>query len=90
MSQPTVASVRKRIFMFYFAAGLNLMMGLYVISAGGGVVAGGMLTLITLVFLIFAALNFYVARMLSRRLEEQIRQHRMTPSEAATGDEVRK
>ena len=90
MNQPTVASVKKRIFMFYFAAGLNLMMGLYVISAGGGVVAGGMLTVITLVFLGFAALNFFVARSLSKRLEEQLRQLRMNQAEQATGEEARK
>ena len=74
MNPPTVASVRKRIVMFHFAAGLNLMMGFYVLFAGGGVVTGGMRTLITVIFFAFAALNFHVARTLSRRLEEQIRQ----------------
>ena len=65
--------VRKRILMFYFAAGMNLVMALYVVSAGAGHVSGGMLGGIALVFLAFAGLNFYFAKMLRKRWEAQVR-----------------
>jgi hypothetical protein len=57
--------------MFYFAAGLNLCMSMYVFAAGAS--QGGSLTIVGLVFLAFAALNFYVARMLRKRLEAHLR-----------------
>ena len=68
------AGVRKRILMFYFAAGVNLVMAVWVLSVGAGRVAGGTLGLISLVFLVFAYLNFRFARALRRRWEEQVRQ----------------
>ena len=66
-------NVRKRIMMFFFAAGINLCMAMYVFVAGA-TQGGGTLTLIAFVFLGFAALNFYVARMLRKRLDVQVRQ----------------
>ena len=71
MNLPDERNVRKRILMFFFAAGLNLCMSLYVFVAGASQ-GGGTLTLVGLVFLSFAALNFYVARMLRKRLEAQL------------------
>ena len=65
-------NIRKRIAMFYFAAGINLCMAMYVFAAGMSQ-GGGSLTLIAFVFLGFAALNFYVARMLRKRLEAFVR-----------------
>jgi positive regulator of sigma E activity len=67
-------NVRKRILLFYFAAGLNLCMSMYVFAAGAGQMAGGTLALITAIFLAFAGVNFYVARMLRKRLDAQVRQ----------------
>ena len=61
-------NIRKRILLFFFAAGINLCMAAYVFFVGA-TQGGGTLTLISFVFLGFAALNFYVARMLRRRLE---------------------
>jgi hypothetical protein len=69
---PDEKNVRKRILMFWFAAGLNLCMSLYVFAAGASQ-GGGTLTLIAFVFLAFAALNFYVARLLSKRLDAHLR-----------------
>lgn len=66
-------AIRKRILMFFFAAGINLCMAVYVFVVGA-TQGGGTLTLIAFVFLGFAALNFYVARMLRKRLEAQLRQ----------------
>jgi len=72
------AAVRKRMLMFYFAAGLNLLMGFYVISAGSAVAERGMVWLISLVFLAFAGLNYYMARTLAKRWEAQMRQQDAT------------
>jgi hypothetical protein len=74
------ASLRKRILMFYFAAGLNLLMGLYVISAGG-VAERGTLWLIAVVFLAFAGLNYYMARLLTKRWNAQVRRDRAIESD---------
>lgn len=65
--------LRKRILMFYFAAGLNLLMGLWVMSAGAGQVGGGTLSVITLIFLLFAGLNFYMARSLRKQWDARSR-----------------
>jgi hypothetical protein len=66
--------LRKRMLMFYFAAGLNLVMALWVMSAGGGQVANTTLLMIIGLFLAFAGLNFYMARVLRRQWQAHVRQ----------------
>ena len=66
--------LRKRMLMFYFAAGINLVMALWVMSVGVGQVAGGTLVIILGIFLGFAALNFYMARQLRRQWDAHQRQ----------------
>jgi hypothetical protein len=80
-------SVRRRVMMFYFAAALNLLMGLFVLSAGGGAVDRGKLWLIALIFLAFAALNYYMARVITKRWDAHVRQQ-LTGAHA--NDEVKK
>jgi uncharacterized membrane protein len=75
MNYPMDPRVRKRILMFYFAAGINIVMAMYVVSVGSGSVSGGTLGLITVVFLGFAVVNFYFAKHLKKRWEQQVRQH---------------
>ena len=75
MNYPMDPKVRRRILMFYFAAGINIVMAMYVVSVGSGYLSGGKLGLLTLVFLGFAFLNFYLAKNLRKRWEEQVRQH---------------
>ena len=75
--------LRKRMLMFYFAAGVNFLMALWVLSAGAGKVASGTLWLIVLVFLAFAALNLYMARTLKKQWDNHVRQ-----LSAKSGDEV--
>ena len=75
--------LRKRILMFYFAAGINLVMALWVLSVGAGKVASNTLWLIVLIFLVFAALNFYMARTLKKKWDEHVRQ-----LSAKSGDEA--
>ena len=74
--------LRKRMLMFYFAAGINFVMALWVVSVGAGQVSVGTLSLIVLIFLAFAALNFYMARTLKRQWDNHLRQR--------GGDEVTK
>ena len=76
MNEPTLESLRKRILMLYFFTGLNVVMGLFVLSAGGGVAPASTLWTIALVCLAFAGLNYYLARALRRRYEELLRQKR--------------
>jgi len=68
--------LRKRMLMFYFAAGVNLVMALWVLSVGGAQVGGGTLMLVALIFIAFAALNFYMARVLKRQWDAHLRQQR--------------
>jgi hypothetical protein len=66
--RPDVAQLRKRMLIFYFAAGVNLLMGLWVWSVGSGQAPHGTLTLITFVFVAFAGLNYYMARRINKFL----------------------
>ena len=61
--------LRKRMLVFYFAAGVNLLMALWVGSAGGTQAGGGTVTLVTLVFIGFAGMNYYMARKLQKYLK---------------------
>jgi hypothetical protein len=62
--------LRKRVMLFYFAAGVNLLMALWVGSVGGSSQAGGgTVTVVTLVFIGFAGLNYYMARKLQKYLK---------------------
>lgn len=74
MIQINEGAVRKRVFLFYIAAGLNLGMGFFVLTAGGTTATRGTLWMIALVFLGFAALNYYVARSLKKKWEDAARQ----------------
>ncbi|HEV7394432.1 MAG TPA: hypothetical protein VGO08_22525 [Burkholderiales bacterium] len=67
------AQLRKRMLLFYFAAGVNFLMAFWVWSVGAGQAAAGTLTLIMLVFLAFAGLNYYMARRISKFLRQLIR-----------------
>ena len=85
MNYPMDPRIRKRILMFYFAAGINIVMAMYVVSVGSASVSGGVLGVITLVFLGFAIVNFYLAKNLRKRWEEQVRQHL---EKTASGEQV--
>ena len=65
-----IAALRKRVLMFYFAGGANIVMALLVMAAGGG--TAGIVAM--LVFLGFAVLQFYMARNMQKRWEALLRQ----------------
>ena len=59
--------LKKRMLLFYFAAGVNLLMGFWVMSVGGQA-GGGTVTAVMLVFLAFAGINYYLARKIGKYL----------------------
>ncbi len=61
-------ALRKRMLLFYFACGVNLLMAVWVLASGGQV-AGGALTLVELVFIGFAGVNYYMARRIGKFLQ---------------------
>ena len=87
MDRELYARLRKRMLMFYFAAGINLLMALWVMSVGATQAASGTLVIVTLIFFAFAALNFYMARVLKKQWEDHLRQQQPTQT---TSDEVTK
>jgi hypothetical protein len=72
MQQPQLdpRQLRKRAMIFYFAAGVNVLMAFWVWSAAGGKTGSSTLLLITLVFLAFAGLNYYMARRITKFLRQ--------------------
>ena len=83
------AALRKRVMMFYFAAGLNLLMGFYVLSAGGAIAERTTVWLIACVFIAFAGLNYYMARTLVRRWEAHAKEQKQGEAAGAAGDQAR-
>jgi pilus assembly protein TadC len=72
--------LKKRILAFYFAGAVNLLLGLYVLVAGGAHLGQGSTMLIALFFLGFAAVDFYFPRSMKKRwLEEQARMRGSPP-----------
>jgi hypothetical protein len=62
------ASLRKRMMIFYFAAGVNFLMAFWVWSVGSTQTSGSKLTLIMFIFLAFTGLNYYMARRIGKFL----------------------
>ena len=60
--------LRKRVLLFYFAAGVNLLMALWVGSVGATQAGSGPVAMVTLVFIGFAGINYYMARKLQKYL----------------------
>ena len=75
--------LRKRMLMFYFAAGVNLVMSLWVLSVGASSAAGGTLAIVVLIFFAFAALNFYMARVLRKQWDAHVRDRAPKPADQA-------
>ena len=65
--------LRKRMLMFYFAAGINLVMAVWIAAVGSTQVASATVWTVMLIFFAFAALNFYMARVLQRQWDAHVR-----------------
>ena len=75
MDRDLYSRLRKRMLMFYFAAGINLVMSVWVLAAGVGKVATATLAVVLLMFVIFTALNFYMARVIKKQWDAHLREH---------------
>jgi hypothetical protein len=84
VDQELYQRLRRRMLMFYFAAGINLVMALWVMSVGATQTASGTLIVVMLIFLTFAALNFYMARMLKKQWDNHLRQQAQKTSDEVT------
>ena len=73
--------LRKRMLMFYFAAGINLVMAVWIAAVGSTQVASGTVWTVMLIFFAFAALNFYMARVLQKQWDAHVRQIRQQAGE---------
>jgi hypothetical protein len=62
--------LRKRMLMFYFAAGVNLLMSFWVATVGASQANGSTLMVVMLVFLGFAGLNYYMGRRIQKFLRQ--------------------
>jgi len=68
------ARLRKRMYAFYFAGVVNLLLGLYVLFAGAAYMGQGTALLVALFFLAFAAVDFYFPWAMKKRwLEDRAR-----------------
>jgi hypothetical protein len=67
---PQYANIRRRIQMFYFIGGANVVMGIFALISAGWPTGA----LVMLVFTAFALLQFYMARNMRLRWEAQMRQ----------------
>lgn len=76
--------LRKRMLMFYFAAGVNLLMAFWVFSVGAQA-ASGSFTTVMLVFLGFAGVNYYMGRKLNKQLQ-RMQMQSGAPPQSAGGD----
>lgn len=66
--------LKKRIYAFYFAGVVNLVLGLYVLFAGSSFLPRNTAMMMVLFFFGFAAVDFYFPRMLKRKWLEQMKQ----------------
>ena len=63
--------LKKRIYAFYFAGVVNLVLGLYILVAGHAFVPRGTAMVLVLFFFGFAAVDFYFPKMLKEKWAEQ-------------------
>ncbi|MDP2241171.1 MAG: hypothetical protein Q8K18_13550 [Burkholderiales bacterium] len=68
------SKLKKRIYAFYFAGVVNLVLGMYVLVAGGSMMPRGTVLLLVFFFFGFAAVDFYFPKMLKKKWDEQQKQ----------------
>lgn len=66
--------LKKRIYAFYFAGVINLILGVYVLVAGTSMVPRSTAILLVLFFFGFAAVDFYFPKMMIKKWNEQQKQ----------------
>jgi len=66
--------LKKRIYAFYFAGVVNLVLGLYVLIAGSSFLPSNSVMMMVLFFFGFAAVDFYFPKVLKKKWLEQLKQ----------------
>ncbi len=66
--------LKKRIYAFYFAGVVNLVLGLYVLIAGSSFLPRNTVIMMVLFFFGFAAVDFYFPKVLKKKWLEQLKQ----------------
>ena len=74
MAEQMHPQLRKRILMFYFAAGIQLVMAVIVVSIGAAVLSGVVIAIVVVVCLVFAYVNYKFAKSLTRQYEAAVRE----------------
>lgn len=72
---PMPERLRKRIYLFYAAGVVNLLMALAVLMFGRGVVPDDKLTWIMMFFLGFAALDFWMPVMMKKKWADDVKKY---------------
>jgi hypothetical protein len=65
--------IKKRIFLFYAAGVVNLLMAVAVLVFGRGVVPDDKITWILAFFLGFAAIDFWMPQMMKKKMREDMK-----------------
>ncbi len=63
--------LRRRIIMFYLAGGINLVLGLYVLLQGGAFLEPSKVTMLSLFFFGFAAVDFYFPYAMKKKWRQE-------------------
>lgn len=80
--------LKKRIYAFYFAGVVNLILALYVLFAGRSFLPRGTALILVLFFFGFAAVDFYFPKMLKKKWldqQKQLEEQRKQAGEAKAG-----
>jgi uncharacterized membrane protein len=64
--------LKTRIIIFYIGGILNALCGLYVVFEGPSILPADKVQLLSLVFLAFTVINFYMASMLKKKVQANI------------------
>lgn len=78
--------LKRRMMWFYFAGVVNLVLGVYVLIQGPAIMGSGTAMLVALFFLGFAAVDFWMPKMMRKRwLDEQERLRQLQAAAAKEG-----
>jgi len=67
--------LKKRVYLFYAAGVVNLLIGAYILLFGRGFIPEDKFTILILFFLGFAALDFWMPVMMKKKWAEEVRKH---------------
>jgi hypothetical protein len=81
--------LKRRIFYFYFAGVINLVLGVYILVFSGDLLPQGTKLILILFFFGFAAVDFYFPKMMVRKwaeYQQQLDEQQRKSAETRSGD----